>query len=240
MLNLKNDKSIKNIMTFLFILTIISFFGALATWGLVNESQNNVAGFSFVTTTWVLWLWLPIPVLSTILGYKYKKSGIKCKKNIVAGYIVGILLLIYGSFWLIMPNYEEDYSEINKYKNIIGVELPSSGRLERIKWDYNSDLDKTDYQTIYVFYNKDDIKKLEKGIKSNENWILSTEIKSQLNVLIPEAFIKGENIYFLIYNASLNEYNLVPTNSGDYEIYAMMYNSSLKLLEIDEFKYKYR
>ena len=240
MLKIENDKTIKNIMTFLFILTIISFFGAIKTWDFAAESQNNAVGFSSVSTTWFFWLWLPIPILSIILGYKYKKKGIKCKKNIVAGYIIGFLLLLYGSFWFIMPSYEADYSEINKYKDIIGVKLPSSGKLEKIKWDYNSDPDKTDYQTIHVFYNKDGIKKLEKGIKSNENWILSTEIKSQLNVLIPEAFIKGENIYFLIYNESLNEYNSLPKNSGNYKIYAMMYNTSLKLLEIDEFDYEYR
>ncbi len=240
MLKLKYDKTIKNIMTFLFIFTIISLFGALKTWELVAESQNSAGGFSSVSTTWVFWLWLPTPILSIILGYKYKKKGIKCKKNIVAGYIVGILLLIYGSFWFIMPSYEADYSEINKYKDIIGVKLPSSGSLEKIKWDYNSDPDKTDYQTINVFYNKDDTASLEEGIKSNENWILSTEIKSQLNVLIPETFIKSDDTYFLIYNKTLDEYNSLPENSGNYEIYAMRYSASLKMLEIDEFKYLYK
>ena len=37
-------------------------------------SQIN-QGFNFIKNAWVFWCWLPVPVLSIILGFKYKNAG---------------------------------------------------------------------------------------------------------------------------------------------------------------------
>lgn len=235
----KNKEIIKIVMNLLFILTIVSIFAALLTWSFVNENSDKTGIFSFVNTTWTFWLWLPIPVVSIILGYKYKKLGLKCKKNIVAGYIIAILLLIYGSFWFLTPNYSADYSEIYNYKNIIGITLPKKGKLEKIKWDYTSETDKTNYQSIYVYYDKDSASKLEKEIKNSENWISNFDIKSELKLLISKSFIIDKNTYFLIYNYTLKEYNMLPKEAGNYDFCVMKYVGSLKMLEIDSFNYNY-
>lgn len=236
----RNKTSIKIFMILLFILTIVSIFAALITWGFVNENSDETGIFSFVNTTWIFWLWLPIPIVSIILGYKYKKIGVKCKMNIVAGYVISILLLIYGSFWFLIPSYSIDYSEIYNYKNIIGITLPKKGKLEKIKWDYVSDADKTNYQSIYVYYDKDSGSKLEKEIKKSENWISSFNIKSELKLLIFKSFTLDKDTYFLIYNYTLDEYNTLPKEPGNYEFCVMMYSSSLNLLQIDTFKYTYK
>ena len=236
----RNKTSIKIFMILLFILTIVSIFAALLTWGFVNEYYCDKGIFSFSSNTWIFWLWLPIPISSIVLGYKYKKLGLKCKKNIVAGYIIGILLLIYGSFWLIMPSYNDDYSEIDKYKSIINITLPKNGKLEKIKWDYVSEADKTNYQSIYVYYNKENELKLEKEIKNNEFWISSNNIKSELKLLLYTSTATKQFSYFLFYNYTLDEYNTLPKEPGNYEFCVMMYSSSLNLLQIDTFKYTYK
>ncbi len=241
MKNTKNSKErkIKIFMFFLFILTIFSFLGSLVSWSILNERPENAGGFFFTSTTWVLWLWLPIPILSIVFGYKYKRLGIKCKKNIIAGYIIGALLILYGSFCLISFSNSKDYSEINPYKKIINVPLPSNGKLELMKWDEVSDSSKTNYQTIYVNYYGENTKHLDKNIKQNETWLLSTQVKETLKLLVP-MFKAGDNIYISIYNETLNEYNTLPIDEGNYKIYAMMYDISSKTLQIDEFNYNYK
>lgn len=233
------EQIIKNLMLFLFVITILSFFGSIILWGAMNERPENAGGFFFTSTTYVCWLFLPIPILSIILGYRYKKLGIKCTKNIVAGYIISVLLILYGSFCLISFSDSKDYSEINSYKKIINAPLPKKGKLELFKWDYNSDRNKTNSKTIYINYFNEDTEKLEENIKQNETWILSTQIDEKLRFLVPY-YETGENIYISIYNKTLNEYNTLPADFGNYKIYTMVYDISKKLFQIDEFNYYYK
>jgi len=111
-INQKNN--IKVFMIILFILTILSLWGALFTWSLVGIKSENSFGFDLFKYMWVFWLWLPIPILSIILGFIFKSKGVKCTKNIVAGFIIGFLLLIYGSFSFI-------FKDLNDYTNSIFV-----------------------------------------------------------------------------------------------------------------------
>ena len=98
----------------------------------LQKNRCDLELINFIRTTfkienhiWVFWCWLPIPVLSIILGFKYKNAGFKCTKNIVGGFIIGFLMLIYGSFCL-MPTFEQDYNKIDAYKNYIDAPLPNN------------------------------------------------------------------------------------------------------------------
>ena len=124
--NNDNKLSISYFMTFLFILTIGSLWGALWSYSLIDE-LNPQHGLNFLKNTWIFWCWLPIPIVSIMLGFKYKNKGINCTKNIVGGFI------IYGTFCL-MPTFSEDYSKINDYKNYIDANIPSNGELEIHNW----------------------------------------------------------------------------------------------------------
>ena len=138
--NTDNTLSISYFMTFLFILTIGSLWGALWSYSLIDE-LNPQHAFNFLKNTWIFWCWLPIPIVSIVLGFKYKNKGINCTKNIVGGFIIGFLLLIYGTFCL-MPTFNEDYGKINDYKNYIDANIPSSGELEIHYWGNYFDDDK--------------------------------------------------------------------------------------------------
>lgn len=107
----RNIKLISIFMIILFIITICSLWGALWSVSLVDEI-NPQHGLNFTKNMWAFWCWLPIPILSIILGFKYKKVGLKCTKNIVGGFIIGFLLLVYGSFSL-FPTFSQDYNKIN-------------------------------------------------------------------------------------------------------------------------------
>lgn len=228
-----NPKFIKNFMIILFAITILSIYGAGMTWSLTNII-NPQHGFNFTRTTWVFWCWLPIPLLSIILGFKYNSAGFKCTKNIVGGFIIGFLLLIYGSFCL-FPGFSRDYSEIDAYRNIIDADLPDDGELEIQDWDTYFDQDKTGYVIINAYYDREDVTNLVNSIENNSNWILSKEITSDLKLLLPSQLRSDDDAYFSIYNMSTAQYNTLPEKSGDYEIYAMKYDKSDKQLEIHKF-----
>ena len=235
--NTDNTLSISYFMTFLFILTIGSLWGALWSYSLIDE-LNPQHAFNFLKNTWIFWCWLPIPITSIVLGYKYKNKGINCTKNIVGGFIICFLLLVYGSFCL-MPTFSEDYSKINDYKNYIDANIPSSGELEIHYWGNYFDDDKKEYSIINVYYDKEDVSNLVSSIENSKNWILSTKIKSELKILLPSEFRAKEDLYYSVYNKTSNEYNVIPEESGTYEIYAMSYDKNKKELIIHKYKLMY-
>ena len=232
-----NTLSISYFMTFLFILTIGSLWGALWLYSVIDE-LNPQHGFNFLKNTWIFWCWLPIPIASIVLGYKYKNKGINCTKNIVGGFIICFLLLVCGSFCL-MPTFSEDYSKINDYKNYIDANIPSSGELEIHYWGNYFDDDKKEYSIINVYYDKEDVSNLVSSIENSKNWILSTKIKSELKILLPSEFRAKEDLYYSVYNKTSNEYNVIPEESGIYDIYAMSYNKNKKELIIHKYKLMY-
>lgn len=235
--NIDNTLSISYFMTFLFILTIGSLWGALWLYSVIDE-LNPQHGFNFLKNTWIFWCWLPIPITSIVFGYKYKNKGINCTKNIIGGFIIAFLLLVYGSFCL-MPFFSEDYSKINDYKNYIDANIPSNGELEIHYWGNYFDDDKREYSIINVYYDNVDVSNLVSSIENSENWILSTKIKSELKILLPSQYRAKEDLYYSVYNKTTNEYNTIPNESGVYEIYAMRYDKTKKELTIHKYKLLY-
>lgn len=233
----KSTNLTKGLMILLFIATICSIFGAIWSLSLINEISPQ-HGFNFTKNNWVFWCWLPIPIASIILGFIYNDKGLKCTKNIVAGFIIGFFLLVYGAFSL-FPTFSEDYSKINDYKQYIDASIPSNGELEIQNWETYFDDDKTEYVIINAYYDKEDVSKLENSIMESNNWFLSTEFKSEFKILLPKQFRSNENVYYSIFNKTTNEYNTIPNETGEYEIYSMYYNKLLKQLSIHKYKYKF-
>lgn len=233
----KNPNLTKTLMILLFVATLCCLWGALWSVSLINEI-NPQHGFNFTKNTWVFWCWLPIPIASIILGFIYNSKGLKCTKNIVAGFIIGFLLLVYGAFSL-FPTFSEDYSKINDYKQYIDASIPNNGELEIQNWETYFDDDKTEYSIINAYYDKEDVSKLENSIEKSNNWVLSTKFKSELKILLPSQFRSSDNVYYSIYNKTTNEYNTIPNESGEYEIYSMYYDKSLKQLSIHKYKYNF-
>ncbi len=234
-----NSSFIKKAMALLFVLTIISLICSLNSWEFLNNiTHNNM--HSYDKNVWVIWCWLVIPILSIILGFKLKKAGFDCDKNIISGFIIAILMLIYGAFYLLIPSNEVEYSKIKEYENIIDASLPVDGKLEIMKWGISFDDDKTDYAIITAYYDHVDEKELVNSIENSDNWFLGKDIKSELNILIPSQISVNDYDYFSIYNLTTNQYNTTPDKTGYYDIYVMMYNKSDKILNIHKFKYLYK
>ncbi|MDD3341219.1 MAG: hypothetical protein PHN72_03355 [Bacilli bacterium] len=234
----QNSKFIKNGMILLFIMTILSVLGALYSFVFMNKI-NPQYGSAIAKNAWVFWCWLPVPIVSIILGVKYNKAGFKCIKNIVGGSIIGLFLFQYG-FLCLQPTFSQDYNKINAYRNVIDADLPKNGGLEIQSFNTHFDGDQTECTTIDVYYSKEDTSDLEASIENGRNWVLGANIKSELKLFIPAQLGFTKDAYYSIYNKTIDRYNVLPESAGEYEIYAMRYVKSSKHLKIYKFKYTYK
>lgn len=114
----KHINILNTIMIVLFIGTILSLFGAIYTFGYYCENIDKLI-YSSSKNLWIFWCWLPIPVISIILGNMLKKY-VNTKKNIILGILISILLLIIGSFSF-TSTFETEYTKIYDYSKFIGL-----------------------------------------------------------------------------------------------------------------------
>ena len=129
----KNINSKKNtieiIMLIIFVFCFFTPWISLQGWNLLAV-LNKAEDIEYFKYSYGGLIGLIIPLLSLILGIKYFNKGINCIKNIVIGAIMCIFPLIVTSGSLISGvfNYEQDYSKISKYKDIIKIELPKNAK----------------------------------------------------------------------------------------------------------------
>ncbi len=82
------------------IITVIASYATVLCGFIISVSISEAYGGTadFRNYMWVMFLLLPIPIFSIVLGCILKRKGMKYKKNIIAGIIMFFLLCIYGSF----------------------------------------------------------------------------------------------------------------------------------------------
>ena len=233
-----NYGRIRVFMIILFILTILSFFAAAKL-----DSYLTPEGMDFFKNMWIFWCWLPVPVLSIILGFKYRKIGIPCVKNIVAGFIVALLLIVFGSFCLLpTPDLSDLMMEAEsvEYSEIIGMELPKPlGVTSEEVWNPVSK-DKTELSSARFLYANKDSEELVEFIKNSDRWMKGNNINDELKLMLPEKFSLDENTYVLIYNQKNGAYNTQPNSDGTYKLYVMKYDLSVNSLEVHQLNYDYK
>jgi len=225
----------KNMLKILFVLTILSLFFAMKTTSLVAEKNDRLT-YEYM---WIFLLFMPISILSIILGIKYRRKGYLCNKNIVGGIIITILLLMYG----ILPfsSVDNDYSYVDKLEKIINFELPNSGTISLE--DYSDVNISSQFELIskgYItFTDEKEIKIFEESISSSTIW--KNKNSSYMQMQEPSSIIVqlSGKIYYLLFNKDENTYNTVPTKEGNYEMYFIMYDMDENKMYTLNYKYKF-
>lgn len=188
--------------------------------------------------TWIYWLWLIIPITSIVFGFKYKKSKLPYKKNIVVGILVAAFIC-YSLYPIYFPDTEVEYNEVEQYKEILNFSLPSEGRL--FVDDYRIIIKKniSDFKVWGLSFNKKDFVSIEKEIETSPEWILIEDISDELEQLIPILVSEIKGKYISIYNYELQSYNVLPNESGEYHICFMTMIPEYRYVELDTYIYKY-
>lgn len=119
----------------------------------------------------------------------------------------------------------QGYKKINQIESTVNVYFPIKGKLET--YDYNTwskyDVFISISEMGYIVFTKEkEIELFEKDLQTNPYWI---DFASNLDEIIPYQASIYTNVcdYYMVYNLDLNEYNLLPSQSGNYNYIFLCY-----------------
>lgn len=207
LLNLPNvkqtsNKTIKTLLLVAFIVSIASIWLALMLVVFsIQCSPLPDFPLTMVEHMWKFFLIIPLPLASLILGIVFITKGYKCKKNIIAGIIMIVLLSIFGSF---TNNFSSQISHDNKYiteiSEITNINIPKETYIS-IVYDCQKEGD----SLAMVKFNDNTM--YNDNIENNSNWKTDASfIPSNINNLFILSLTSNYE-YFTVYNISTNTYN---------------------------------
>ena len=208
----------------LFWTTLISPIVSFSLASMIGEANIfGVAGI--IRYSWVMLLFIPIGILSILIGFKLKNSTQKYKKNFIVSFICLPLLIIFGSYRFIFNSVVSyDVNDVSIIEEKINFEIPDDIKVATNKFDlYN-----ISYLKIINSESKD---MFEQEIGNNQLW--QKELKAEIKSLLPLDIQYESKIfeYFVFFNITSNEYNISPL-SGENECIFMAYDCDLQRLVI--------
>lgn len=219
---MKGFKVIGNILFWATLAAPMLSFALVCTVGEVEIF--GIAGI--LRYSWLMWLFIPVGVLSFVVGHMLKKRGEKYKKNYIIVFICLPLLVIFGSYRFIFTQVSYDAVNIASIEKIVNVEIPD---------DIKSATEKTKSYTVTYLKvaNKRSNSEFEKTVKENSLWQdkLSSNIKGILPINIQVELVNFD--YFIFYNFTSEEYNTYPLEGKSVCLF-VAYDYELKRLVILE------
>ena len=213
----------------LFWTTLISPMVSFSMASMIGEA--NIFGVvGIIRYSWVMLLFIPIGILSILIGFKLKNSAQKYKKNFIVSFICLPLLIIFGSYRFIFNSVVSyDVNEVSIIEEKINFEIPRDIKVATNKLDlYN-----ISYLKIINSESKD---MFEQEVRNNQLW--QKELKSEIKSLLPLDIQYESEIfeYFVFFNITSNEYNIPPL-IGQYECIFIAYDCDLqRLIILNDYK----
>lgn len=219
----EQKKSLKALSIILIVLSFSSLLFGLMLATLLAEPLM----FSFPLKMWVMFLLLPIPISSIMLGIHFKKKRYGYKKNIICGIVAAILLCIFGSFsFMFSNNFSQSEDLLLKAEQDIQIDIPEYKKL------YTSNAigqGGSSCLTSEIAFEKKNIENFEKQIKNDNRWLSS--VPTGLFGILPNVYYLDCE-YCLVYNTTTKELNTLPNESGNYEILCIFYDSDASIMTI--------
>lgn len=231
------DINKKKFLLSLFVLSISSIVIALLIVQIIEIGTINP--LSKYNLMWVFYLFIPIPLLSIGYGFKLRYSGLEVKKNIIGGFLILILLIIFGS--VCFNNAEISFDRVSYYEKNMKIELPDKGRAwqEDSVVDYESTM--TKITNVYLMFDDEKvIVDFEKTLKNN--WLTRKETTNELMTLLTYTAreYSSDKSYYLFYIKETKEYNVLPKENGKYHIFVIVYNKEYKEMVISDYILNYK
>jgi len=234
----------QKISILLFVLTLIIPIISVGFLIVYANFQNEVGkgiAYNYYFYSKIVLVFLPIPIMSFIMGLINKKKNIKgSTKNIISGAIVLMMLLKIGALSIGTEEHIGNYNDVLSYQYLLGIKFPSNGYV--IKREHKDFLITkiTNEKIMDIYYQNVAVDNLENDILSNPKWIKSLDYDYDNMDILNYNYYKMNNVYLLIFNRTTNEYNSQPQNSGTYEVLLAAYKQYSKHLIIHEYTYLYK
>ena len=239
-----NEKNKRKLFLVLFLLTLLVPIASISVLIFYADAQNEIGkgiDYNYFFYSKIVLSFLPIPVLSFVLGLISIKKGFKnATKNIISSIIVIILLLRITSFSNEIQNIIIDYNNVLLYQDILGVRLPDNGYVRKREANDLTLKNRRRNESITdVYYKNILVEQLENDILFNSNWIESLNYDYENMDILNYYYYKMNNVYILIYNETTNEYNTQPKEKGEYKVILAAYKLYSKHLTIHKYTYLY-
>lgn len=232
----KGSTTTQSVLNLLFVATLFSILIPMPVISLI--SANDTVFFNYL---WIFYLITPIPILSIILGIIYKRKGYKCKKNIVAGIIVLILMCVYGSMGFgIEDTADHSDAAIIKAEEVIGIDIPEAAYIETFYWEEDEEQSFSRgyiYSSSNISFDEEVADSYEEELQNNSKWL--TKIPSDLYGLTSSLTEYYDGSFLLLYNADTKEFNSVPKENGTYHFFSLGYDAEYNTMQIDEYDIEY-
>ena len=181
-----------------------------------------------IENMWKMLLIIPIPLGSMIFGIVLTIKHFKCKRNIIGGAIMTILLAIYGSFSFVFEKPSHDIADLNNIAASINISLPSEGYVSISNEVSKTNENQTINTTFYARFN--DKNAMIMNINSNENWKDNIDFIPTNTVPVTYTSLTANYDYYLVYNVTKKEYNNISSSNKENEFWYLSYSSSSNLL----------
>lgn len=209
----------------LFLMTLISPNISLFLASIIGEANIfGVAGI--IRYSWVMLLFIPIGILSILVGLKLKNSKQKYKKNLIIAFICLPLLIIFGSYrfiFILNGNVSYDTEKISIIEEKIKFKFPNEIKIATNKLDLCN--------LSYVKINDESKDLFEQEIMNSQLWHNSLDIKIRSLLPLDIQYQSKTFEYFLFYNITNDEYNIFPT-SKEFEAIFIAYDCDLQRIMI--------
>lgn len=235
--NLKNDKTdlstakisvLKTMANILFVGCFISVFLAAGV-ALGEMSPNAETYMESLETLKIFHGFLPVPLLSIIVGLLLNKNKIHNKKNIVCGVIIGFIMLIYGFFPTIFGNVSNN---IDSLEAQLGFEFPQAAGMN---YNISSDTSGGQLTLATMSFEESTANDFEEFMQNDHRWIKGSN--KDFAKVIPENIATFPTDYFLLYNTTTSEFGKIPENDGQYQLIYVAYNSELNVVYVCEYQF---
>ena len=147
----------------LFWTTLISPMVSFSMASMIGEA--NIFGVvGIIRYSWVMLLFIPIGILSILIGFKLKNSAQKYKKNFIVSFICLPLLIIFGSYRFIFNSVVSyDVNEVSIIEEKINFEIPRDIKVATNKLDL--------YDISYLkILNSESKDMFEQEVENNQLW----------------------------------------------------------------------
>lgn len=234
----KNTAFMKVAASALFIGSFVSFYLAIAcsVSGAIESAELLGAGSESILESMESFrsfhFFLPIPILSIIVGIILNKNKIRNRKNIIAGVIIGFLMLIYGFF----PSFfNEMDNSLDAVELKLGLDLPA---YTSYHISTSTDLSGEKLRVSTLEFPESTSNEFEATILEDERW--SKSGKEDFSAVYPPTKINIPYEVFLIYNVTTNEFGKLPDSSGEYEFIYIAYDTEMNTAYIFEYTAEYK
>ncbi len=223
------NKNVKIILLTLFIASLLSIIIAFII-AVICTKFSPLPDFPYTLPEymWVCFLFIPLPLASAVLGIIFFIKKYKCKKNIIAGFIMCVILPIYGSFSFIFKNSaSHDFGYVREIEQALSIELPDSGYISR---SLNDD------KNIIAMIKFDDKNAIAGVVESDNRFYRDTSF-------IPSSFIDVYYFnmttgyhYFMLFDTTCNQ--VISDVDGQHQNHRFLYlayNNDKNILFVYDF-----